>query len=241
MSKIALVTGASRGIGRACAVALARDGFHVWANYRSNQESADSLKAEIEAAGGQCTLVKFDVGDAEAAAAALAPLEDETPAAVLVNNAGITRDGLFLTMPREAWESVINTNLGAFYNVTKPVLKGMFKAKYGRIVTMSSVSGQQGNKGQANYAASKAGLIAATKSVAQEYARKNILANVVCPGFIATDMVDGLPEKEISKQIPQRRFGKPEEVAEVVAFLSSEKCGYVNGAVINVNGGLFTG
>lgn len=241
MGKIALVTGASRGIGRACAVALARDGFHVWANYRSNQESADSLKAEIEGAGGECTLLQFDVADAEACAAALAPLVEETPAAVLVNNAGITRDGLFLTMSPENWNDVIQTNLGAFFNVTKPVLKGMSKAKYGRIVTMSSVSGQQGNKGQANYAASKAGLIAATKSVAQEYARWNILANSVCPGFIATDMVEGLPEKEISKAIPQRRFGTPQEVAEVVAFLSSERCGYVNGAVINVNGGLFTG
>ena len=240
MAKIAVVTGASRGIGRACALKLAQEGFEVWANYRSNEEAAKSLEDEIQSAGGSCKLIKFDVADAEAATAALAPLEEE-PAAVLVNNAGITKDGLFLTMPRENWESVINTNLSAFYNVTKPVLKGMSKAKYGRIVTMSSVSGQQGNKGQANYAASKAGLIAATKSVAQEYARWNILANVVCPGFIATDMVDGLPAKEISKQIPQRRFGKPEEVAEVVAFLASERCSYVNGAVINVNGGLFTG
>ncbi|MGE0710455.1 MAG: 3-oxoacyl-ACP reductase FabG [Planctomycetota bacterium] len=240
MSKIAVVTGASRGIGRACALALARDGFEVWANYRGNTEAAESLAKEIEAAGGAVKLLQFDVGDAEAVQAALGVLE-ETPAHVLVNNAGITKDGLFLTMPRESWDAVIQTNLGAFYNVTKPVLKGMSRGKYGRIVTISSVSGQQGNKGQANYSASKAGLIAATKSIAQEYARWNILANAVCPGFIATDMVEALPEKELAKAIPQRRFGKPEEVAEVVAFLASERCSYVTGAVINVNGGLFMG
>lgn len=235
--KIAVVTGASRGIGRACAIGLAADGYEVWANYRSNQEAADSLKAEIEAAGGAVKLVQFDISDADAVAAALAPLEEEA-AAVLVNNAGITADGLFMTMPRESWDRVLHTNLGGFYNVTKPVLKGMSRAKYGRIVTISSVSGQRGNKGQANYSASKAGLIAATKSIAQEYARWNILANSVCPGFIATDMVEGLPAKDLSKQIPQRRFGKPEEVAEVVRFLASERCSYMTGAVLSVNGGL---
>lgn len=239
MTRIAIVTGASRGIGRACAVALAKQGFEVWANYRSNDEAAQSVAAEIEAAGGTCKLLKFDVADREAAAAALAPLE-ETPAEVLVNNAGITRDGLFVAMKPEDWSSVIETNLGAFFNVTKPVLKGMSRARRGRIITIASVSGQQGNAGQANYAASKAGLIAATKSLAREYGKRKILCNVVAPGFIATDMVKDLPEKELAQAIPLRRFGKPEEVAGVVAFLASEAATYVNGAVINVNGGLYT-
>lgn len=238
MAKIAVVTGASRGIGRACAIALAKDGYEVWANYRSNTEAAESLKAEIEGAGGTCKLLQFDVGDHAAATEALAPLE-ETPAYVLVNNAGIAKDGLFLTMPREDWQDVINVNLGAFYNVTKPVLKGMSRAKEGRIISMASISGQGGNKGQANYAASKAGIIAATKCIAKEYGRWKILANVVSPGFIATDMVEGLPAKELSRQVPLRRFGQPDEVAGVVSFLASDKASYVNGAVINVNGGLY--
>ena len=240
MAKIAVVTGASRGIGRACALTLASEGYEVWATYRSNTEAAQALASEIEAAGGVVKLLQFDIGDREAATAALAPLE-ETPAAVLVNNAGITKDGLFLTMPPEDWDAVIATNLGAFYNVTKPVLKGMSRAKAGSIVTLSSISGQQGNKGQANYAATKAGLIAASKCIAQEYGRWKIRANIVSPGFIATDMTDGLDAKAISKQIPMRRFGSPQDVADVVAFLASDKSAYVTGAVINVNGGLFMG
>ncbi len=238
MARIAVVTGASRGIGRACALSLAKDGYEVWANYRSSQSEADSLAAEIEAAGGACRLLKFDVADRAAVADALAPLE-ETPAAVLVNNAGITRDGLFLTMSPEDWSSVIETNLGAFYNVTRPVLKGMSRAKGGRIVSIASISGQQGNRGQANYAASKAGIIAATKSIAQEYGRWNILANVVAPGFVATDMVKELPEKELARQIPLRRFGRPEEIAGVVSFLASDAASYMTGAVLSVNGGLY--
>lgn len=239
MTRIAIVTGASRGIGRACAVALAGQGFEVWATYHSNDEAARSLAAEIEGAGGACKLLKFDVADREATEAALAGLE-ETPAEVLVNNAGITRDGLFVAMSPEDWTTVIDTNLGAFFNVTKPVIKGMSRARRGRIITIASVSGQQGNAGQANYAASKAGLIAATKSLAREYGKRKILCNVVAPGFIATDMVKDLPEKELTQHIPLRRFGTPEEVAGVVAFLASDAATYINGAVISVNGGLYT-
>ncbi|MDC3378811.1 3-oxoacyl-ACP reductase FabG [Planctomycetota bacterium] len=239
MAGVALVTGASRGIGRACAKALAADGFEVWANYRSSHEAAESLKAEIEGAGGKCTLVQFDVGDREAVAAAMAPLAD-LDLEVLVNNAGITKDSLFIQMSPEQWSAVIDTNLGAFYNVTHPALKIMSRRKRGRIISMASVSGQHGNKGQANYAASKAGIVAASKSLALEYGRWKILVNVVSPGFIATDMVEGLPQKELSKQIPLRRFGKPEEVASVVSFLAGPGSSYVSGAVIDVNGALYT-
>lgn len=239
MPGIAVVTGASRGIGRACALALARDGFEVWASYRSRDDEAETLAEEIRGLGGACKLLKFDVADRAAAQAALAPLE-ETPAAVLVNNAGITKDGLFMTMSPEDWSSVLETNLGAFYNVTRPVLKGMARARAGRIISMASVSGQHGNKGQANYAASKAGIIAASKSLALEYGRWNILVNVVAPGFIETDMVAGLPQTDLAKTIPLRRFGKAEEVAAVVSFLASEKASYITGAVIDVNGGLYT-
>jgi 3-oxoacyl-[acyl-carrier protein] reductase len=236
---IAVVTGASRGIGRACALMLARDGFEVWANYRSREDEAKKLEAEITAAGGVCKLIPFDVADRAAAQAALAPLESKG-AAVLVNNAGIAKDGLFMNMPGEDWDVVLQTNLGAFYNVTRPVLKGMAMARAGRIITISSVSGEHGNKGQTNYAAAKAGLIAAAKSLALEYGRWNILSNVVSPGFVATDMVASLPVKELEKQIPLRRFGTPDEVAGVVSFLASEKASYMTGAVLCVNGGLYT-
>lgn len=240
MGGIAVVTGASRGIGRACALMLARDGFEVWANYRSREDEAKKLEAEITAAGGVCKLIPFDVGDRAAAQAALAPLESKG-AAVLVNNAGIAKDGLFMNMPGEDWDAVLHTNLGAFYNVTRPVLKGMAMARTGRIITISSVSGEHGNKGQANYAAAKAGLIGMSKSLAQEVASRNVTVNVVAPGFIDTPMTQKLSPAQregLTSRIPLGRMGVSADVAAAVTYLAADEAGWVTGATMHVNGGM---
>ncbi|MCB9893834.1 MAG: 3-oxoacyl-ACP reductase FabG [Planctomycetes bacterium] len=240
MSGIALVTGASRGIGRAIAKRLAKDGYRVWANYGRSRDEAESLCGEIEAAGGSAIPVGFDVADGEAVRAALESLIDaEAAPDVVVSNAGITRDGLFAMTSEDEWNSVINTNLGGFYHVTKACLRGMLRRRSGRVIAISSVSGQAGNAGQVNYAASKAGLIGACKSLAKEIASRKITVNVVAPGFVETDMVKELPAEDLAKAIPLGRFGAPEEIAAAVSFLASDEAAYITGQVLGVNGGMY--
>jgi len=240
LSKIALVTGASRGIGRAIALRLGREGFRVWANYSSSRESAEALCAEIEAAGGSALPVGFSVADPDAVNAALEPLlESEAAPDVIVSNAGITRDGLMAMMSTDEWQSVLDTNLGGFFHVVKACLRPMLRRRSGRIIGIASVSGQAGNPGQVNYSASKAGLIGACKSLAREIASRKVTVNVVAPGFIETDMVKDLPKDDIQKQIPLGRFGQPEEIAAAVSFLAGEEAGYITGQVLAVNGGMY--
>ncbi|MCF6228665.1 MAG: 3-oxoacyl-ACP reductase FabG [Planctomycetes bacterium] len=240
MTKIALVTGASRGIGRAIATRLSKDGYRIWINYANSEAPANELCSEIEAAGGSAIAVKFDVGDAAAVKAALEPLvKEEAIPDVIVANAGITRDGLLAMMSADDWNNVISTNLGGFFNVVQPMMKQMLRRRSGRIIGISSLSGQAGNPGQVNYSASKAGLIGACKALAKEIAKRKITVNVVAPGFIETDMVADLPIDEISKQIPAGRFGQPEEIADAVAFLASDSAAYITGQVLGVNGGMY--
>ncbi|MGC4117626.1 MAG: 3-oxoacyl-ACP reductase FabG [Myxococcales bacterium] len=241
MKPRALITGASRGIGAAIAEALAKDGFPVILNYRSNHEAAQALKARIEAAGGKVELLPFDVANADEAGRAMEKLaaEDEKdPIGVLVNNAGITRDNSFPVMERPDWEAVTRCTLDGFYNVTRPLVMPMVRRRWGRIVNISSVSGVRGNRGQVNYSAAKAGLIGATKALAEEVARRNVTVNCVAPGLVETDMIKGAPLEEIVKMIPMRRLGRPEEVASLVAFLASDQAAYITGQVIGINGGL---
>ncbi len=239
MDKIALITGASRGLGAAIALRLAKEGYEIWANYHSNHEAAERLKAEIEGANGICRLLPFDVASETQVAEALSPLLEERTPDVLVNNAGFNKDTLMMWMKPEEWKSVLDVSLNGFFHVTKAVLLGMLKRKSGRIINMVSTAGQSGLPGQVNYSAAKAGLIGATKSLAQEVVRKGVLVNAVAPGFIETDMTAKLPVDEIKKTIPIKRFGKPEEVAGVVSFLCSEDASYIVGQVISVNGGIY--
>lgn len=236
--RIALVIGGSRGIGRAITLRLAKSGFDIWFTYRGNHEAAAEVTGEIGKIGRESRSVAFDVADGKAAEEKLAPLLEERTPHVLVYNSGIARDNLMVWMTREEWDAVIGTNLTGFYNVVRPVLFPMLREKRGRIVVISSISGQMGQAGQVNYSASKAGLIGAVKALAREVGKKNILVNVVAPGVIETEMTAALPKEAILPMIPLRRYGSAEEVAAVVDFLCSEEQMYVHGQVIGVNGGM---
>lgn len=241
--KYALVTGGSRGIGRAVCIKLAQMGYQVIINYASNTEEAKKTLEMIKSTGQNGETLQFDISNGKQTREAIDTWMQAHPddyIEILVNNAGIRHDNILALMPEEDWDSVLSITLKGFYNVTQPLLQPMIRHKYGRIINMASVSGLKGLPGQCNYSAAKGGIIAASKALAQEVARKNITVNAVAPGFIKTDMVKGLDEDSLKKTIPANRFGTPEEVAELVGFLASPAAGYITGEVISINGGLYT-
>ena len=239
--KFALVTGGSRGIGRAVCVKLAQMGYNVLINYKSNEAEALQTKALVEAHNVQAELLKFDVGNKEQVESVLVSWVSAHPDAVievLINNAGIRRDALMIWMNDDQWNDVLGSSLNGFYYVTKAVINGMLTKRYGRIVNVVSLSGTKGMPGQTNYSAATAGVIGATKALAQEVARRNVTVNAVAPGFIRTDMTTGLNEAELKKLIPMQRFGEAEEVADAIMFLASPKASYITGTVMHISGGL---
>ncbi|MBS7351731.1 MAG: 3-oxoacyl-ACP reductase FabG [Candidatus Limisoma sp.] len=241
--KYALVTGGSRGLGKAVALRLSRMGLPIVINYRSNQASAEEVKAEIEAAGGIAELLPFDVASPQAVEEAVEKWTAEHPddyIDVLINNAGIRMDNLMIFMQNEQWHNVVDTTLNGFFYLTRRLLKDMLTHRHGRIINMASLSGIKGLPGQVNYSAAKAALIGATKALAQEVAPRKVTVNAVAPGFIASDMTKDLNEGELKKLVPMNRFGKPDEVAALVAFLASDDAAYITGEVVSINGGLYT-
>ena len=237
--QVALVTGASGGIGKAISIALAQTGRFVYLNFNSNRKKAKAVLEDIISKGGNGALLQFDVSCQEESEKAIKKIiMEKGKIDILVNNAGIRDDMLMVWMKKENWQTVLDTNLTGFFNVTRLVVKNMLSKRFGRIINISSTSGQAGQAGQVNYSASKAGLIGATKALAREIAKRNITVNAVAPGFIETEMIDGMPLKEIAKTIPAGRLGKPCEVAATVLFLCSKDAGYITGQVIGINGGI---
>ena len=242
--KCAIVTGGSRGIGKAICLKIAEEhDYHLLINYNSNETAALETLKEVEALGGTGEILKFDVADANQTQQVLTEWTEKNKNAiveVIVNNAGITKDNLFMWISQDDWSSVINTSLNGFYNVTHFFINPLLRNRFGRIVNIVSVSGLKGTPGQTNYSAAKAAVIGATKALAQEIAKRNVTVNAVAPGFIETDMTDELDQQELKKMIPANRFGKAEEVADLVSFLVSTKSSYITGEVININGGIYS-
>lgn len=242
--KCALITGASRGIGRAVAIQLSSDlNLHIIINYSSNETAALETQKMIQENGGTAELLPFDVKNSEQVSSSIAEWFTNNPdkkIEVLVNNAGITRDNLFPWVTEKDWDDVLNTSLKGMYNCTQAVIQKMLRNRSGRIINMASLSGLKGVPGQTNYSAAKGGMIAATKALSHEVAKRNITVNAVAPGFIISDMTNELDESELKKMVPANRFGKVEEVAHLVSFLASDKAGYITGEVININGGIYS-
>lgn len=239
----ALITGGSRGIGRAIAKRLAADGLAVIINYVANQDAAEDTAREIREAGGNAELLRFDVSKPQEIEDAIGQWEDSHPddtITVLVNNAGIRRDNVLIFMQNEEWHSVVDTTLNGFFYTTRRLLKGMLSKRSGRIINISSLSGLKGLPGQTNYSAAKAALIGATKALAQEVAPRKVTVNAICPGFIESDMTAGLDVNELKKLVPMRRFGTADEVAALASFLASDQAAYITGQAISINGGLYS-
>ncbi len=241
MAKEVLITGSSRGIGKACAIYLAKNGFDIVLHCNKNISKAEEVLTEIKEIGVNGRILQFDVKDRNTCRKVIS--NDITTHGCYygtVLNAGIAKDNVFPIMEDEEWDDVINTNLGGFYNILKPIVMAMIEDRIkGRIIAMSSISGLKGNRGQVNYSASKAGIIGAVKALSLELAKRKITVNAIAPGIIDTDMIQDIPQDEVKKLIPMKRFGKPEEVASLVNYLMSEDAGYITGQVISVNGGLF--